>query len=128
MPCSLLDIGTFFSNFCSTRISTIIFHDNTLPLHITLLMQILGSGMSARMWEVTVDHARTCFLGDEVQVYYPNGARKTGFVFNVVGEALGTYSEQQFIPLADLQNNAKVRISLIRVPTLNISLTCLCLY
>ncbi|XP_074559562.1 calmodulin-binding protein 60 D-like isoform X2 [Curcuma longa] len=72
------------------------------------LRNILGSGMSARMWEVTVDHARTCFLGDEVHVYYPNGQRKTGFVFNVVGEALGTYSEQQFIPLTDLQNSAKI--------------------
>ncbi|KAG6498831.1 calmodulin-binding protein 60 A-like [Zingiber officinale] len=74
----------------------------------TRLRNILGSGMSAKMWEVTVDHARTCFLGDEVHVYYPNGQRKTGFVFNVVGEVLGTYSEQQFIPLSELQNNAKI--------------------
>lgn len=86
-----------------------------MHLHIILLMQILGSGMSARMWEVAVDHARTCCLGDEVHVYYPNGQRKTGFVFNVVGEVLGTYTEQQFIPLADLENNAKVCIFLIPI-------------
>ncbi|RRT61889.1 hypothetical protein B296_00016244 [Ensete ventricosum] len=32
---------------------------------MSLREKILGSGMSARMWEVTVEHARTCILTDQ---------------------------------------------------------------
>ena len=32
-------------------------------------MQILGTGMSAKMWEVTVEHARTCVIDDTRSFY-----------------------------------------------------------
>jgi hypothetical protein len=33
-------------------------------------VQILGTGMSAKMWEVTVEHARTCVLDDKKMFLY----------------------------------------------------------
>ncbi|XP_042403852.1 calmodulin-binding protein 60 C-like isoform X1 [Zingiber officinale] len=37
------------------------------------LRKILGSGMSDRMWESLVAHAKTCVLGDMRYAYYPDG-------------------------------------------------------
>lgn len=31
-----------------------------------MIIQILGTGMSAKMWEVTVEHARTCVLNEKL--------------------------------------------------------------
>lgn len=74
-----------------------------------IVLQILGSGMSARMWDVTVEHARTC-ISNEVHVYYPDNQRKTGVVFSTFGEALGTFSEQQFHAVNGLTSNERVCI------------------
>lgn len=76
-------------------------------------MQILGSGMSAKMWEVTVDHARTCTLGSQIHLYYANGQGKNGVVFNVVGQVLGIQSEKQYISVNNLSDEQKVEILLL---------------
>lgn len=73
-------------------------------------MQILGSGMSAKMWEVTVDHARTCTIGDQLHVYYPNGPTKPGVVFSVVGQVVGLTSGEELVAFDDLSDNEKVCI------------------
>ncbi|THF95125.1 hypothetical protein TEA_016991 [Camellia sinensis var. sinensis] len=50
--------------------------------------QILGTSMTTKMWEVTVDHARTCTLDNRLHLYFPiNSQKKTGVVFNAVGQA-----------------------------------------
>ncbi|WOK95116.1 hypothetical protein Cni_G03823 [Canna indica] len=76
------------------------------------LRNILG-GMSARMWEVTIEHARTCILGDQVHVYYPNGQEKSGYVFNAVGEVLGTFSNEQFLSVDELSNNERAEAQVL---------------
>lgn len=95
-------------------------------------MQILGSGMSARMWEVTVEHARTCILTDQVHVYYPDNQRKTGFIFNDVGEVLGVLSEQRLVSVNDLPDDERVCTFLVPIAVVTKSyvmfLTCHCLY
>lgn len=70
-------------------------------------MQILGSGMSAKMWEVTVEHARTCILTNQMHLYCPNGQRKRGVVFNIVGEVRSFLSGQQFVCVNDLSDSEK---------------------
>ncbi|GMN45819.1 hypothetical protein TIFTF001_015008 [Ficus carica] len=67
------------------------------------LRNILGTGMSAKMWEVTVEHARTCVLDKRMYLYCPpNSQQKTGVVFNVVGQVMGLLSEGQHIPIDNL--------------------------
>lgn len=73
-------------------------------------MQILGSGMSAKMWEATVEHARTCVLTEQLHIYYhPDGENKSGVVFNVVGEVMGLVCDQRFLPIRDLEDKEKVQ-------------------
>lgn len=72
-------------------------------------MQILGTGMSAKMWEITVEHARTCVLEKRMYVYCPPSSQpKTGVVFNVVGQVMGLLSECQFVPVDKLSETEKV--------------------
>lgn len=74
-------------------------------------MQILGTGMSAKMWEVTVEHARTCVLDKTMLVYCPlSSQQKTGVVFNVVGQVMGLLSECQYVPIEELSETEKVFI------------------
>lgn len=71
-------------------------------------MQILGTGMSTKMWEVTVEHARTCVLDKRVYVYCPPGTQqKSGVVFNVVGQVMGLLSECQYVPIDKLSETQK---------------------
>lgn len=74
------------------------------------ILQILGNGMSAKMWEVTIEHARTCALNKESYIYYAPAERRIGVVFNVIGELLGIKMEQQFMPAKILSDSQKARI------------------
>lgn len=72
------------------------------------LRNILGSGMSAKMWEITVDHARTCIVDKRLYLYCPPGShQKTGVVFNVVGQVMGILLECQYVPLDKLSEPEK---------------------
>lgn len=65
--------------------------------------------MSAKMWEVTVEHAQTCGLGEQMYVYYPStNMHKMGVVFNVVCQVLGVLSDGHIIPLDRLSETEKV--------------------
>lgn len=71
-------------------------------------VQILGTGMSAKMWEVTVEHARTCILDKRVYLYCTSSSQqKTGVVFNVVGQVTGLLSECQYVPIDKLSETEK---------------------
>ncbi|KAM7265943.1 hypothetical protein ACFE04_003626 [Oxalis oulophora] len=75
------------------------------------LRNVLGSGMSNRMWENTVEHAKTCVLGGKLYVYYtadePQG---TGVVFNHIYELRGLISDEQFLSLESLNQNQKLMV------------------
>ncbi|KAF5203350.1 Calmodulin-binding protein 60 a [Thalictrum thalictroides] len=73
------------------------------------LKNILGTGMSTKMWEVTVDHAQTCILDNRMYAYYPTTAQpKMGVVFNDVGKALYLHSEGQYISIDKLSETEKI--------------------
>jgi hypothetical protein len=74
------------------------------------LRNILGSGMSNRMWDNTVDHAKTCVLGGTLYVYYADNNHNTGVVFNHIYELRGLISDGQFLPLESLTHNQKISV------------------
>nr|XP_043615175.1 calmodulin-binding protein 60 A-like [Erigeron canadensis] len=62
------------------------------------LRTILGSGMSTKMWDVTVDHARRCVIDDKkLYLYCPSSLNGDGVVFNVVGQVLGLLSNRKYV-------------------------------
>ncbi|KAJ7955603.1 Calmodulin-binding protein [Quillaja saponaria] len=74
------------------------------------LRSILGSGMSNRMWENTVEHAKTCVLGGKLFVYYTRDTYGTGIVFNHIYELRGLIADGQFLSLESLTNNQKISV------------------
>lgn len=64
--------------------------------------------MSTKMWEVTVEHARTCVLGKKLYSYYPSGSeQKNGVVFNIVAQVLGLFVDCQYIAAEKLSETEK---------------------
>ncbi|XP_072970182.1 calmodulin-binding protein 60 A-like [Typha angustifolia] len=99
--------GAFHKRLSFENIYTVKDFLTLLCFDATRLRNILGSGMSAKMWEVTVEHARSCILGDQIHIYHPDGQNKTGVVFNIVGELKGMLSGQQFLSVHELTDKDK---------------------
>ena len=79
-------------------------------------VQILGTGMSAKMWEVTVEHAQTCVLEKRMFLYSPPSSRqKNGVVFNVVGQVMGLLLECQYVPIDKLSETEKALLLLTQI-------------
>lgn len=68
--------------------------------------------MSNRMWENTVEHAKTCVLGGKLYVYYADLSHSTGAIFNHIYELRGLISDGQFVALESLSHNQKVPATL----------------
>ncbi|XP_010525739.1 PREDICTED: LOW QUALITY PROTEIN: calmodulin-binding protein 60 C [Tarenaya hassleriana] len=74
------------------------------------LRAILGSGMSNRMWDALVEHAKTCAMSGMLYVYYPEESRDIGVVFNNIYELSGLISGKQYFPADSLSDNQKVYV------------------
>lgn len=74
------------------------------------LRHILGSGLSNRMWENTVEHAKTCVLGGKLYVYYTDDSRSMGVVFDHIYELRGLITSGQFMPAESLTHSQKVSV------------------
>ncbi|RVW46289.1 Calmodulin-binding protein 60 C [Vitis vinifera] len=72
------------------------------------LRNILGSGMSNKMWDVLVEHAKTCVLSGKLYVYYPDDVRSVGVVFNNIYELSGLIAGGQYHSADSLTENQKV--------------------
>ncbi|GAB2223754.1 hypothetical protein Droror1_Dr00004494 [Drosera rotundifolia] len=80
-----------------------------LHVHPEKLRGILGSGMSTRMWEVAIEHARTCVLDKRVYVYTcPSIVPGKGVAFNEVGNVIGVFSETHYLPADELPEKDKI--------------------
>lgn len=97
--------GAFHKRLSAEGINTV---QDFLRLYVTdrlRLRQILGNGMSAKMWEGTVDHARTCTLNNKRYVYQsPNNI---SLVFNVIFELAFVLTEAQTITRDELSGTQK---------------------
>ncbi|KAK1363341.1 Calmodulin-binding protein 60 a [Heracleum sosnowskyi] len=89
--------GAFHKRLSAENVTTVKDFLTLLFLDPAKLRDILGPGMSAKMWEVTVDHARTCELGRKVHLYWHTAEKKSAVVFNVVGQVTGMLIECQYV-------------------------------
>ncbi|KAL4304644.1 hypothetical protein GQ457_10G005320 [Hibiscus cannabinus] len=74
------------------------------------LRNILGSGMSNKMWEALLDHAKTCVLSGKLYVYYTDDSRNVGVIFNNIYELNGLISGEQYLPADSLSDSQKVYV------------------
>lgn len=63
--------------------------------------------MSTKMWDVVVDHAKSCKIGGQMYVYYRNPDRTMGVLFNVVGELLSVLLKGRLVALDELTDTLK---------------------
>lgn len=71
-------------------------------------LQILGSGMSNKMWEALLEHAKTCVMSGKLYVYYPDETRNVGVAFNNIYELTGLITDENFQPIDSLSDSEKV--------------------
>ena len=62
-------------------------------------------GMSEKMWEVTIKHAKTCVMGNKLYVY--RGPQFTIYL-NAICQMVKAYVNGQIIPNRDMPNMNKV--------------------
>lgn len=72
------------------------------------LRSILGSGMSNKMWEMLVEHAKTCVLSGKYYIYYSDDMRNVGAIFNNIYEFTGLVAGGQYYSAESLNDSQKV--------------------
>ncbi|KAL6652672.1 hypothetical protein ACP70R_011597 [Stipagrostis hirtigluma subsp. patula] len=72
------------------------------------LRNILGSNMSNRMWEILIEHAKTCVLSGKHYIYYSRDGRTVGAIFNNIYEFVGLIADDQFISAENLTESQRV--------------------
>lgn len=80
-----------------------------LLIFLILVEQTLGSGMSNKMWDALIEHAKTCVLSGKLYVYYPDETRSVGVVFNNIYELSGLIANDQYYTADSLSDSQKVR-------------------
>ncbi|XP_019457774.1 PREDICTED: protein SAR DEFICIENT 1-like [Lupinus angustifolius] len=61
--------GAFHKKLCSEGIKTVQDFLKLSVIHHHKLRKILGIGMSEKMWDITMKHARTCNMGSKIYIY-----------------------------------------------------------
>lgn len=64
--------------------------------------------MSAKKWEMTVEHSRTCVLDKKLYLYNTTSPGQNGVVFNVVGQVVGMFSNGHYVASDKLSDEEKV--------------------
>jgi hypothetical protein len=75
--------------------------------------QILGNGMSNKMWEGTLEHAKTCVLSGKLHVYYADEKQNIGAIFNSNFQLLGIIADGAYMSVDSLSDSEKVIFCLI---------------
>ena len=60
------------------------------------------------MWEVLVEHAKTCILSHKLYIYYSDDVRNVGVVFNHIYELSGLLADGHYYPTDNLSESQKV--------------------
>ncbi|XP_031105080.1 calmodulin-binding protein 60 A-like isoform X1 [Ipomoea triloba] len=102
--------GAFHRRLKKERVNTVKDFLTLFYLEPTRLRKILGTGMSAKMWEMTVEHARTCDVDKQLYSYHPSGSdQKNGVIFNIVAQVMGLLVDcQKYVPADKLSETEKV--------------------
>eukprot|EP00268_Persea_americana_P046879 TRINITY_DN4849_c1_g1_i3.p1 TRINITY_DN4849_c1_g1~~TRINITY_DN4849_c1_g1_i3.p1 ORF type:complete len:653 (-),score=155.34 TRINITY_DN4849_c1_g1_i3:806-2764(-) len=72
------------------------------------LRNILGSGMSNKMWDILVEHSKTCVLSGTYYVYYADNTKNTGVIFNDIYELSGLIAGGLYYSAETLSDSQKV--------------------
>ncbi|XP_006646962.1 calmodulin-binding protein 60 B-like [Oryza brachyantha] len=72
------------------------------------LRSILGSGMSNKMWDILVEHAKTCVLSGKYYIFYSDENRSVGAIFNNIYAFCGLISGEQFYSSESLDDSQKL--------------------
>ncbi|KAF5469072.1 hypothetical protein F2P56_013172 [Juglans regia] len=93
--------GAFHKKLQNARINTV---QEFLKLYVVdsqKLRKILGPGMSEKMWEVTIKHARTCVLGSKRYLFQRN---EHVIILNPICQVVRAVIDGQLYPTRDLNN------------------------
>ncbi|KAL6520644.1 Calmodulin-binding protein 60 B [Orobanche minor] len=74
------------------------------------LRNILGSGMSNKMWDALIEHAKTCVLSGKLYIYYSDDTRHVGVAFNNIYELSGLIANDQYYSEDSLSDSQKVYV------------------
>ncbi|CAL5375217.1 unnamed protein product [Camellia sinensis] len=74
------------------------------------LRTILGSGMSNKMWDALIEHAKTCAMSGKLYVYYADDTRNVGVVFNNIYELTGLITGEQYLSSDSLSDSQKLYV------------------
>ncbi|KAL1829743.1 hypothetical protein DCAR_0209112 [Daucus carota subsp. sativus] len=102
--------GSFHRRLNKAGISTVEDFLRLVARDLQSLRNILGSGMSNKMWDVLLEHAKTCILTGKVYVYYPSDVRNIGVVFNNIYELSGLIVDNEFHSADSLSDSQKVYV------------------
>ncbi|CAL9226846.1 unnamed protein product [Arabidopsis halleri] len=102
--------GAFHKRLTAAGIVTVEGFLRKLVRDSAKLRAILGSGMSNKMWELLVEHAKTCVLSGKLYIYYTEDSRNVGVVFNNIYELSGLISGDQYISADSLSESQKVYV------------------
>ncbi len=66
--------------------------------------------MSNRMWDSTVEHAKTCILSGKLHVYYADEKQNIGVIFNNIFQLMGLIADGSYMSVDSLSDSEKVRV------------------
>lgn len=64
--------------------------------------------MSNKMWEGTVEHAKTCVLSGKLHVYYADEKQNIGVIFNNIFQLMGLIADGSYMSVDSLSDSEKV--------------------
>ncbi|OMO86321.1 Calmodulin binding protein-like protein [Corchorus capsularis] len=103
--------GAFHTRLASNNISTV---KDFLRLHVTdpsALRNILGGGISNRVWETIIEHARSCVVDDEEWYTYYGADQRVGLLLNSIYEVIAaTFDGQSYQPVETLAFSQKLLV------------------
>ncbi|GJP44799.1 hypothetical protein CLOM_g4214 [Closterium sp. NIES-68] len=66
--------------------------------------------MSNKMWENTVEHAKTCVLNGKLHVYYADDKQNIGVIFNNIFQLMGLIADSQYMSVDLLSESEKIYV------------------
>jgi hypothetical protein len=100
--------GAFHKRLNQAKIMTVEDFLRLVVMDPQRLRNILGNGMSNKMWEGTVEHAKTCVLSGKLYVYYADEKQNIGVIFNNIFQLMGLIAEGSYMSVDSLSDNEKV--------------------
>ncbi|XP_024394247.1 calmodulin-binding protein 60 D [Physcomitrium patens] len=102
--------GAFHKRLNQAHVQTVEDFLRLVAMDPQRLRNILGNGMSNKMWEGTVDHAKTCVLSGKLYVYYADEKQNIGVIFNNIFQLMGLIADGSYMSVDSLSDSEKVYV------------------